>query len=252
MTTMPLVSCIMPTCNRRRFVGQSIRCFLRQDYPAKELIILDDGEDAVADLVPNDERIRYRRSAGRMPLGEKRNLACAQSSGEFIAHWDDDDWAAPSRLGVQVAHLQAAGADACGATELLHYLPAAEQAWLYRYPPEERPWLIGCTLVYRRSAWVRHPFPAIHVGEDNAFVWSLAPDRIAAIPDRTLYVAILHPGNTGRKDLADPRWRQVPLDEVGRLLASDRIFYGALGDPLQRAVPQPVIPLFRPVISRGR
>jgi|SRR5271165_6786020 len=46
-----LASCIMPTANRRRFVPQAIRYFLAQDYPSKEPIIVDDGDEAVGDLV---------------------------------------------------------------------------------------------------------------------------------------------------------------------------------------------------------
>jgi glycosyltransferase involved in cell wall biosynthesis len=48
----------MPTRNRRRFVSQAIGYFLRQDYPNKELVVVDDGEDAVANLIPPDCRIR--------------------------------------------------------------------------------------------------------------------------------------------------------------------------------------------------
>jgi glycosyltransferase involved in cell wall biosynthesis len=49
----------MPTANRRRFVPEAIRLFLAQDYEEKELVVLDDGEDAIADLIPDDPRIRY-------------------------------------------------------------------------------------------------------------------------------------------------------------------------------------------------
>ena len=50
----------MPTRNRRAFVGQAIAYFQRQDYPARELIIVDDGDDPVGDLIPPDDpRIRY-------------------------------------------------------------------------------------------------------------------------------------------------------------------------------------------------
>jgi glycosyltransferase involved in cell wall biosynthesis len=228
MTTTPLVSCIMPTRNRRPFVAQAVRYFLRQDYPAGELIVLDDGEDAVGDLIPAGGRIRDKRLEQRLPLGEKRNLACRLSRGKFIAHWDDDDWSSPNRPSEQAAHLQATGAGVCGMKDLLHYRPEAGEAWIYRYPPEERPWLAGGTLLYCCSVWDDRRFPAINVGEDNAFVWSLPPALVAATPDATLFVAILHPGNTGRKNLADHRWRQTPLREILRLLGPDRDFYACL------------------------
>ena len=69
-----LVSCIMPTSNRRHLVAQAIAYFLRQDYPRKELIVVDDGDDCIADLVPSDARLRYIRLERRTPLGAKRNL----------------------------------------------------------------------------------------------------------------------------------------------------------------------------------
>src|SRR5258708_37994907 len=92
------VSCIMPTANRRHFVPQAIHYFLRQDYPNRELIVVDDGADSVADLIPVDERIRYIRLKQRATVGAKRNIACEAARGEVIAHWDDADCQAPHRL----------------------------------------------------------------------------------------------------------------------------------------------------------
>jgi glycosyltransferase involved in cell wall biosynthesis len=220
-----LVSCIMPTRNRRRFVGQAIWYFLRQDYEPRELLILDDGDDPVEDLVPSDPRIRYRRLEHRLPLGAKRNLACELSEGELIAHWDDDDWIAPHRLSLQVRELVASGADACGASQLLHYAPMSGRAWCYRYPAEGRPWVAGATLLYRKALWQEHRFPEVSVGEDSAFVRRLPPGRLHAVTDPSFYVAVLHGGNTAAKNLRDPRWERRPLDEASRLLALDRDFY---------------------------
>jgi glycosyltransferase involved in cell wall biosynthesis len=240
MMAQPLVSCIMPTYNRRRFVPQAIRYFLRQDYPWRELLIVDDGEDPIGDLVPDDERIRYVRLERRQSVGAKRNLACQMSRGELIAHWDDDDWFAPQRLRVQVTQLLAAGADVCGARELLYYDLQAGKAWLYRYPLDRRPWLIGGTLLYRRSAWAAHRFPDRNVGEDTGFVWQLAPERLHAFTDRHLYIAIIHGANTGAKRPSSPRWERLPLNEISPLLVSDRAFYVALrnGTPWPEPAPR--------------
>ncbi|MBC8029001.1 MAG: glycosyltransferase [Pyrinomonadaceae bacterium] len=213
----------MPTRNRRPFVSQSIWYFLRQDYPNKELVVLDDGEDGVADLIPEDERIRYVR-VDRQVLGAKRNLGCELSRGEFIAHWDDDDWMAPHRLSTQVRELLRSKADICGTRELLHYRLEAGEAWLYRYPPADRPWVAGGTLLYRRAAWNRSPFPEIRVGEDSAFVWQHA-ERLSVMADSSFYVALIHAGNTSAKRLSDVRWARESLDEVNKLIGLDRDFY---------------------------
>ena len=45
--TRSLVSCLMPTADRRRYVPGAIASFLAQDYEPRELIVLDDGQDSV-------------------------------------------------------------------------------------------------------------------------------------------------------------------------------------------------------------
>jgi glycosyltransferase involved in cell wall biosynthesis len=37
----PLISCIMPTYGRPEFLGEAVAMFLAQDYPEKELVILN-------------------------------------------------------------------------------------------------------------------------------------------------------------------------------------------------------------------
>jgi len=50
-TAQPLVSCLMPTMARRRlFVPQAIRYFQRQNYPNKELLIVDYGRNRLRKL----------------------------------------------------------------------------------------------------------------------------------------------------------------------------------------------------------
>src|SRR5436309_14676551 len=97
----PLVSCVMPTAGGRRWVAQAVRYFLRQDYPNRELVVLDDAAGAARPLIPDDPRIRYRRVEGEITLGAKRNLCVEESRGDLILHWDDDDWFAARRIRVQ-------------------------------------------------------------------------------------------------------------------------------------------------------
>jgi glycosyltransferase involved in cell wall biosynthesis len=162
------------------------------------------------------------------------------SRGELIAHWDDDDWFAPQRLRVQVSELLSADADVCGARELLYYDLQAGRAWLYRYPADRRPWLVGGTLLYRRRAWAAHPFPDRNVGEDTAFVWQFPPERLHATTDQRLCIAVIHGDNAAAKKPSSPRWRRRPLGEISALLASDRAFYVALrnGTPSTNPVPR--------------
>src|SRR5262245_29936465 len=131
-TRRPLVSCLMVTRDRRQFVAQSVWYFLRQDYEPRELLVVDDGVDPVADVLPRDPRIRYVRLAGRRTLGEARNAGCEVAAGDLIAHRDDDGWRAPHRLSAQVHELTGSGADACVIADVLHYRLHEGQAWRRR------------------------------------------------------------------------------------------------------------------------
>jgi glycosyltransferase involved in cell wall biosynthesis/GT2 family glycosyltransferase len=222
----PLVSCLMPTADRRHFVPRAIELFLRQDYAARELVIVDDGRDAVEELVPADPRIRYLRAERSATLGAKRNLACSLARGTLLAHWDDDDWAAPDRLTRQVAALQASGADVCGLSVVRYFDPRARQAWEYRWTEAGRPWVGGNTLLYRRAAWERHPFPALNVGEDTRWVW--AQKSVHAMPDPAFFAALVHPRNTSQKQTRGSRWHPIPLSLVQQQMGEDWAFYATM------------------------
>ena len=221
----PLVSCIMPTHNRRSFVPQAIRYFLRQNYAHRELIIIDDGTDPVQDLVPADPRIRYLRQEAQRTVGAKRNLACQAAHGEIILHWDDDDWMAEWRISYQVAHLLREQTDICGLDRLLHYHLGVDQAWEYIYLDRSKPWLAGGTLCYRKALWQGQPFLDLNVGEDTRFVWSHQPKRLTTLQDNTFYIALIHHGNTSPKRTTDNRWQPYSTEHIRTLLGTDLAFY---------------------------
>jgi glycosyltransferase involved in cell wall biosynthesis len=227
----PLVSCIMPTSNRRRFIPQAIRRFLRQDYPNLELVVVDDGAEPVADCMPEHPRIRYFRLDQKLTVGAKRNFACRQARGEIIAHWDDDDWYADSRVGAQVRALLAGSADVCGSSRMYFYAPATEQAWEYCYSAPGPTWVGGTTLVYRKQVWERSPFPDLQVGEDSHFVCYGGGKTICDIATAELCVAVVHAGNTSYKETAGAFWSPQPGERIERLMGADLDVYRALLGP---------------------
>jgi glycosyltransferase involved in cell wall biosynthesis len=221
----PLVSCVMPTRNRRPWVAQAIAYFARQDYPDRELLVLDDGEDRVADLIPDDPRIRYVALDGPLILGEKRNCACELARGEIIAHWDDDDWQSPTRLSYQVRELERHGADLCGPGRAIFFDPAAARAWQYEYPQAQRPWIAGNAMCYRRQLWAENPFAPMRVGEDTQFIWNPRVGRPLVLDEHRFFAALVHPDNTSRKLTNGCYWRPHPLEDVRALLGDDYGFY---------------------------
>ncbi len=214
----PLVSCIMPTANRRRFIPLAIRCFLQQDYPSRELVIVDDGSEPIADLLPEDPRIRYLRVDGRRSIGAKRNLACQEARGEFILHWDDDDWSAPWRLGYQLSALLRERTALSGLTRVLYHQPSSGRSWQYIYPHGQRPWLAGNTLCYSRAFWSKHPFPDLNVGEDARFLWSDPARRLVPLEDNSFFVAMIHTHNADPKRVQHRFWHPHPTEAIQALM----------------------------------
>jgi predicted O-methyltransferase YrrM len=226
---VPLVSCIMPTANRRVFAAQAMRYFQRQDYPNRELIILDDGDQELADLIPPDIRIRYVRMDQKSTMGTKHNFACELARGEVIVHWDDDDWMADWRLSYQVETLRAHPVNTvCGLTRLFFYDPTADRAWEYVYPFKNRPWVAGGTFCYRREFWQAHRFPDMNEGADTVFVWGLRDAAILAHMRHDFYVGIVHAGNTSPKRTHERAYHPVSTRTVCGLLAGDCSFYHGL------------------------
>jgi glycosyltransferase involved in cell wall biosynthesis len=225
--TTPLVSCVMPTKDRRPWLGQAIEYFLRQDWPSRELVILDDGLEPVGDLVPDLPSITYHRLDRRTVLGAKRNLAVEIAKGDVIAHWDDDDWYSRHRLSAQVSELQRSGAALVGTPSLAFYDPARAIAWRYGWPSHRRPWLAGTSLLFRRELWQRNRFAEVANGEDTRFVWRTPAAQIAGTPDPHC-IAVVHPGNTVPKTGRGAYWTREPVAEVEAMLGTDLTFYESL------------------------
>jgi ADP-heptose:LPS heptosyltransferase/2-polyprenyl-3-methyl-5-hydroxy-6-metoxy-1,4-benzoquinol methylase len=241
MTHQPLVSCIMPTFNRGRFVAQALRYFARQDYPNRELIVIDDGGQAVADTASEGAAVRYIKLDARKPLGEKRNIGCAAARGEIIVHWDDDDWQAPWRVSYQVRALLESGADVCGLESLLYFDPHSAEAWRYIYPPSARRWVSGNTLCYRRSFWERHPFPHLNIGEDARFVWQAEPAKVVRLEDSRFITAVIHPDNASPKAISGQCWSRCSVSEVHALLGDDLAFYASMQKGAATGRPQSLV-----------
>lgn len=212
---LPLVTCIMPTANRRGFVPDAIRCFQQQDYPRLELLVVDDGADPVKDCLPDDPRIRYIRLDSSPILGKKRNLACAEARGEIVVHWDDDDWYPPWRVRIQVEALLKANASVCGTSRLYYWEPHSDRAWEYRYTNHH--WVAGNTLAFRREFWASHPFPEVQLGEDGRFVSQARRSDLVDLNDPALCVATIHSANTSRKDPKGALWVSYPASELRAL-----------------------------------
>lgn len=170
MSHVPGITCLTVTQDDRRFelLTRSIRCFCRQTYPCKALLIVSDGSrkyahriDEWLDGLGRDD-IRHVYVPGRRRLGEARNLSVAYAEGHYLCQWDDDDLNHPQRLEMQFADMNEKGADASLMEDQLQFFyDTGELLWLSWNPD-----LIPGTLLCRRECLERHPYQKLSRGED--------------------------------------------------------------------------------------
>jgi hypothetical protein len=102
----PLVSVIIPTCDRpTRLVG-ALESVLAQDYGHLEVVVVDDAstvpaETAVASAA-EDPRVRIMRLPRRSGAAGARNAGLAMASADLVAFIDDDDRWLPHKVRRQV------------------------------------------------------------------------------------------------------------------------------------------------------
>ena len=118
----PLVSCLLYADrlvpDRQSLLEEAIESFLRQDYPRKELILLNDAPEQF--LVCELPGVRVINTSSRCPsLGDCFNVAAAFAQGELLAPWSGTAINLPWRLSLSVANL---GADAVYRPDVCWYM----------------------------------------------------------------------------------------------------------------------------------
>lgn len=109
---MPLVSVLIPAYNHERFIERCLDSVLEDDYPAKEIVIIDDGStDATADRIAE----WVARHEGELPIEYVRrenkgvaatlNELAARARGAFLRLGASDDFLLPGGLDAQVGYL---------------------------------------------------------------------------------------------------------------------------------------------------
>ena len=102
------ISVIIPTYNRGKIIGNSIKSVLNQTLKNLEVIVVDDGsKDNTKEIVDKfkDERIRYIKLQNNTGAANARNIGIKNSIGQFIAFQDSDDLFYPDKLESQLKNI---------------------------------------------------------------------------------------------------------------------------------------------------
>jgi GR25 family glycosyltransferase involved in LPS biosynthesis len=90
----PIVSVLVPTENRHRFIPRVIRQFTQQTFDGEMELVIHDStfRPYPMELTERDRRkIVYVHAPEKMPIGKKRNLLHELSMGQYLVWMDDDD-----------------------------------------------------------------------------------------------------------------------------------------------------------------
>ena len=148
-----LVSIIIPAYNCDAYVAEAIESVLAQDYPEKQIIVVNDGS--------SDNTLEVLRSFGdsihvidQVNAGppKARNSGLKAVGGEFVAFLDADDVWLPGKLSAQVAHLQAH--PDVGTVFTNWHVWSVDPDGEFRIPTATCPPKAGVQLIEQRSGWM--------------------------------------------------------------------------------------------------
>jgi glycosyltransferase involved in cell wall biosynthesis len=191
----PLVSCVLVTRDRPGFFSQALRCFAEQDYPNKELVVVDDSAEPVEALCRGVRDLTYVGLKQSTPTGTKLNIGVEAAHGDILQKLDDDDYYAPGFVSAAARRLgRARRPDALVVWCCFAVLIAGEPRLYF----SGHGWTTGGTLCFRRGLWQRTPFRDMYASSDSWFIRDSKP-FIARVCDASLYMVVRHGANTWRK-----------------------------------------------------
>jgi glycosyltransferase involved in cell wall biosynthesis len=222
---VPLISIITPTQDRERFLPLAYHCVKSQSWPSLEWLVYDSSVTPSLFMESlRDKRVTYIHDATPLTLGDKRNALVAKARGEFITHFDDDDYYAPEYVAYMLTNAIRSGK---GFVKLSAYLllnivnrtyaywnldekEGVHFAWargslrLHSLTKDDGLLLadnhlgFGFSYFYKRSLWENDKFSSMNWNEDRDFAQRIdSKFPVLAFHDTTgLCLHVLHEHNT--------------------------------------------------------
>ena len=107
-TRGPLVTVLLPTHNRRRYLPEALASVLRQTYRNLEIFVIRDGGEEISDIIQSfhDPRVAFIDRKENRGKPYSLNEALARARGKYVAYLDDDDVYYPGHVRTLVDALE--------------------------------------------------------------------------------------------------------------------------------------------------
>ena len=257
---MPLVSVIIPTYNRTRWIRQSIASAIGQQNADIEVIVVDDGSSShiVQQIAAEFPNTRYIYQPNQGP-GATRNTGIAASTGEFVQFLDDDDWLSDNAVQQKLAaftnspNLAAVYTDLFWTDENGKILKNVFHGWKRPLPSGDlypllvqRNFIPIHALLWKRAALEAvNGFPLRSAYEDWETLLKVSATARFGCVDQPLGYYRRHPGNISRsfsgmmagklafqaQTAASPRFQALPADLRKKILIKYALLQSAFGNP---------------------
>lgn len=107
----PVVSVVVPTFDRGRFLGRAIESVLGGTFREFELLVVDNGStdgslEMVRSFAARDPRVRLLQNRRGNHIAHALNAGVAAARGKYVSQLDSDDEYMPDTLRRQVEHLE--------------------------------------------------------------------------------------------------------------------------------------------------
>jgi glycosyltransferase involved in cell wall biosynthesis len=219
----PNVTVIVPVKDRRERMLRCLEALLAQDYPAYEVLVMDNGStDGTA------EACRERVAAAKVPVrvevvggkvGRVRNAGARLAGGEIIACTDSDCIPTPEWLREGVRPFGDPKVGVVTGTTLPDEDPS-RRAWPATIKVTDQTWRFeGCNLFLRREPFCRTAGfdEEVDMGEDTGAGWAMvdAGWRAEFAASALVYHDVTYPGF---------RWHLARARRYGHVAATVRRF----------------------------
>ena len=103
----PLITIAITCFNAENSIEKAIKSAISQDYPNKEIIVVDDySSDNSCKIISKYKEIKLIRHDKNKGAAAARNTIIKNANGEYIAFFDDDDESLPQRLSKQYERIK--------------------------------------------------------------------------------------------------------------------------------------------------